>query len=290
VTDQRDVPDQPLDVTDPLAAEATLGRLRGRVAIVVGAGQTPGLNIGNGRATALVFAREGAQIFAVDQQLDGAAETVRLIRDAGGTAEAFQADVTDEDAVSAMVAACVARFGHVDVLHNNVGAGLSAGDAPLLVIEPDAFDRVVAVNLKSAVLTCKHVLPLMREQHGGVVLNVSSFAAYSNYPYIAYKTSKAGVIALTQHVAIANAEYGIRANVLVPGLINTPMAVENRIGVLAASREEVIAQRDAQVPLNKKMGTAWDVAHAALFLASDEARYITGVALAIDGGQGLRIG
>lgn len=279
-----------IDVTDPLASEATRGRLRDRVAVIVGAGQTPGLNIGNGRATALLFAREGAQIFAVDRDIEGALQTAKLVEAAGGTAHAFQADVTDEGAVASMVEACVAQFGRVDVLHNNVGASLSAGDAPLLEIDPDAFDRVTSVNLKSAVLTCKHVLPLMRTQRSGVVVNVSSFAAYSNYPYIAYKTSKAGVIALTQHIAISNAEFGIRANVVVPGLINTPMAVENRVGVLAASREEVIATRDAQVPLNQKMGTAWDVAHAALFLASDEARFITGVALAVDGGQGLRIG
>jgi NAD(P)-dependent dehydrogenase (short-subunit alcohol dehydrogenase family) len=284
------VPDEPLDITDPLASEGTLGRLRGRVALIVGAGQTPGERIGNGRATALLFAREGARIFAVDRDPDGAAETARFITEGGGSAESFAADVTDEAAVQTMVAACVARFGQIDVLHNNVGAGLAAGDAPLLDIDPESFDRVVAVNLKTAVLTCKHVLPLMRAQRSGVVLNVSSFAAYINYPYVAYKTSKAGVIALTQHIAITNAEYGIRANVLVPGLINTPMAVENRIGVLAATREEVVAARDAQVPLNKQMGTAWDVAHAALFLASDEARFITGVPLAIDGGQGLRIG
>ena len=278
------------DVSDPLAPNGHLDRLRDRIVIVVGAGQTPGQTIGNGRASAILFAREGARILAVDQNFDSAAETAKVITDEGGTAVAVHADVTDEQSVRAMVAACVDHYGRVDVLHNNVGAGLSAGDASLLEIDPDAFDRVTSINLKSAVLTCKHVLPLMRAQNSGVVLNVSSFAAYSNYPYIAYKTSKAGVIALTQHIAISNAEYGIRANVVVPGLINTPMAVEARIGVLATSREDVIAARDAQVPLNKKMGTAWDVAHALLFLASDEAGFITGVALPVDGGQGLRIG
>src|SRR5487761_2171077 len=277
-------------ISDPLGGEGPLKRLRDRVVIVVGAGQTPGESVGNGRASAILFAREGARILAVDQNLDSAEETAKIITDEGGTAVAVHADVTDEASAREMVATCLQHFGRVDVLHNNVGAGLAAGDAPLLEIEPEAFDRVTAINLKSAVLTCKHVLPLMRAQHSGVVLNVSSFAAYSNYPYIAYKTSKAGVIALTQHIAISNAEYGIRANVVVPGLINTPMAVEARIGVLATSREEVIAARDAQVPLNKKMGTAWDVAHALLFLASDEASFISGVALVVDGGQSLRIG
>ena len=284
------MPNELVDLSDPLAPDGHLSRLRDRIVIVVGAGQTPGQTIGNGRAAALLFAREGAHVLAVDLNLDGATETAKLITDEGGAAVATQADVTDEESVRAMVATCLGHYGRVDVLHNNVGAGLAAGDASLLDIDPDTFDRVTSINLKSAVLTCKHVLPLMRTQRSGVILNVSSFAAYANYPYIAYKTSKAGVIALTQHIAITNAEYGIRANVVVPGLINTPMAVEARIGVLAGSREDVIASRDAQVPLNKKMGTAWDVAHALLFLASEEAAFITGVALAVDGGQSIRIG
>lgn len=277
-------------IVDPLASDRPSSRLADRVAIIVGAGQTPGLTIGNGKATALLFAREGATILAVDISLEAAEETVRAIIDEGGRASALQADVTDENAVKTIFLEAKRRFGRLDVLHNNVGAGLAAGDAPVTDIDPDAFDRVTRINLKSAVLTCKHALPLMREQRSGVILNVSSFAAYSNYPYIAYKTSKAGVIALTQNVAITNAEYGIRANVIVPGLINTPMAVENRIGVLAGSREEVIAKRDAQVPLNNKMGSAWDVAHAALFLASDESRFITGISLVVDGGQSLKVG
>jgi len=130
----------------------------------------------------------------------------------------------------------------------------------------------------------------MREQQAGSITTISSIAALIDYAYISYKTSKAGVVALTQHVAITNARYGIRANVILPGLMNTPMAIENRIGVLAATREEVIARRDEQVPLRGKMGTAWDVANAALFLSSDEAQFITGVALNVDGGQALKIG
>ena len=275
---------------DPIATAPGAGRLEGKVALVVGAGQTPGLTVGNGRATSLLYAREGAKVFAVDRRLDSAEETVEMIRAEGGEATPFAADVTAESDVVAFVAACQAHYGRIDILHNNVGAGLALGDAPVTEVDVAAFDQVMAVNLRSMVLTCKHTLPVMRAQRSGVIVNLSSFAAYANYPYIAYKTSKAGVIALTQNVAITNAEYNIRANAVTPGLINTPMAVDNRVGVIGDSREEVIEKRDAQVPLNHQMGSAWDVAHAALFLCSDEARFITGVSLVVDGGQSLRIG
>jgi NAD(P)-dependent dehydrogenase (short-subunit alcohol dehydrogenase family) len=265
-------------------------RLSGRVVVVIGAGQTPGQTIGNGKAAALLYAREGATVIAVDVNLDAALETVSAITDAGGNARAIEADVTDEDAVVSMVQACLVDLNQIDVLHNNVGASLSLGDGPVTEITSDAFDRVIALNLKSVVLTSKHVLPVMRARRSGVIINISSFAAYGNYPNIAYKTAKAGVIALTQSLAITNAPFNIRANVVVPGLINTPMAIDNRVGVIASTRDEVIALRDAQVPLGNKMGTAWDVAHAALFLASDDARFITGVALPVDGGQSVRVG
>lgn len=181
-------------------------------------------------------------------------------------------------------------MGRLDVLHNNVGASLGAGDRSVLEITPEAFDRVVGLNLKSATLCCKHGLQVMRQQRSGVITNISSFAVLANYPYVAYKTSKAGVVALTQHVAMLAAEFGVRANVVLPGQINTPMAVDNRVGVLAPTRDEVIARRDEQVPLSKKMGTAWDVAYACLFLASDEARFITGISMVVDGGQSLKVG
>lgn len=280
--------DDPYD--DPIGSTPGGTRLAGRTALVIGAGQTPGISIGNGRATSVLYAREGAALFLVDRDLASAEETAERIRAEGGEATAYAADVTDEGAVVAAVSAATERLGRIDILHNNVGAGLALGDAPVTEVTVDAFDTVMAVNLRSMVVTCKHVLPLMRAQRSGVIVNLSSFAAYSNYPYIAYKTSKAGVIALTQNLAITNAEFNVRANVVVPGLINTPMAVDNRIGVIGDSRDEVIAARDAQVPLNHKMGTAWDVAHAALFLCSEEARFITGVSLVLDGGQSLRIG
>ena len=265
-------------------------RLEDKVALVVGAGQTPGEGMGNGRATALTFAREGARVCCADLHLDRAEDTAEMIRAAGGIASAARVDATDEAEVAGLLASCRAAYGRLDILHLNVVVSLAGGDAVLSEITPEAFDRVTTTNLRSMVLAFKHALPIMREQGSGSITTVSSTAAVVDYPYVAYKTSKAGVIALTQHVAITNAGHGIRANTILPGLMYTPMAIENRIGVLADTREEVIALRDALVPLRGKMGTAWDVANAALFLNSDEASFITGVALLVDGGQSLRIG
>ena len=265
-------------------------RLEGKTAMVVGAGQTPGETIGNGRATAVTFAREGARVLCVDRDLASAEETVAMITDAGGQAQAAQADVVDEEAVRAAVGACVDAFGRLDILHNNVGISLAGGDAEITEITGEGFDRVVAVNLKGMVLACKHALPVMREQGAGAIVNISSMAAWSAYPYVAYKTSKAGVIALTQQIAANHARYGVRANVILPGLMNTPMAIAPRVAASGKSWEEVAAERDARVPLGRKMGSAWDVANAALFLASDEARFVTGVALPVDGGASVRVG
>jgi NAD(P)-dependent dehydrogenase (short-subunit alcohol dehydrogenase family) len=265
-------------------------RLEGKVAIVVGAGQTPGATIGNGRATAVLFAREGARVLAVDRDLDSAEETVAMIREEGGEAVAFRADVTDEEAVRAAIHACAGRWERIDVLHNNVGISLAGGDAVVTEIATEAFDHLVAVNLRGMVLTCKHALPVMREQESGAIVNISSAAAWAAYPLVGYKTTKAGVIALTQQLAISNAHFGIRANAILPGLMETPMAIEPRIAASGLSREEVIAARNARVPLRAKMGTAWDTAYAALFLASEEARFITGAILPVDGGTSLRVG
>lgn len=265
-------------------------RLKDKVAIVVGAGQTPGETIGNGRATALLFAREGAKVWAVDRDRASAEETVALIETEGGTAAAAACDITDEAAVAAMVAGCVERWGRVDVLHNNVGLSLAGGDTVIEEITPEAFDRVTAINLRGMVITCKHVLPVMKKQQSGVILSISSLAAIESYPYVTYKTSKAGVIAMTEQLAYMHAGDGIRANVILPGLMNTPMAIEARVASSGKPREQVIAERDARVPLGRRMGTAWDVAHAALFLASDEAGFITGVSLPVDGGAHVCVG
>src|SRR5689334_20262159 len=263
-------------------------RLKDRVAIVVGAGQSPGEGIGNGRATALTFAREGAKVLCVDHNLASAQETVDMIAAREGTAAAFKADVTQNADLKAMVADALGRWGRVDILHNNVGVSLSGGDAELLDISEEAFDRCVAINLKSCVLAAKHVIPLMRAQKSGVIINISSIAAITTYPYVAYKATKSAMIAFTEQLAYQNAQYGVRANVILPGLMNTPMAVDTRARTWGKPRAEIEAMRNARVPLRKRMGTAWDVAYAALFLASDEANFITGVGLLVDGGGSLR--
>jgi NAD(P)-dependent dehydrogenase (short-subunit alcohol dehydrogenase family) len=264
------------------------GRLEDKIAIVVGAGQTPGDTIGNGRATALLFAREGATVVAVDSRLDSAEETVALIEAEGGVAEAFGADATAEADCVRLAAECLEKHARIDILHNNVGIG--GGDAGPAHLREDVWDRILSVNLKSVIFPCKHVLPAMREQRAGSIVNISSIAAVCATPIVAYKVSKAGVNAYTQSLAVGNAKYGIRANVIMPGLMNTPMAIEGISEATGMDKDELIRRRDAQVPLGAKMGTAWDVAHAALFLASDEARFITGVMLPVDGGQSARIG
>lgn len=264
--------------------------LTGKTAIVIGAGQSPGEGIGNGRATALLYARHGARVLAVDRDLKLAADTVAQITESGGIAEACRADVTDEASLESAIAGCQDRWGRVDILHNNVGVSLAGGDAPVTEITEEAFDRIVAINLRGTVMACKHALPIMRKQQSGVIINISSIAAWSNYPLVTYKATKSAMIAFTEQLAIQNAEYGIRANVILPGLINTPMAVDTRARIWGKSRAEVAAERDAKVPLRNKMGSAWDVANAALFLASDEANFITGVALPVDGGSSVRVG
>jgi NAD(P)-dependent dehydrogenase (short-subunit alcohol dehydrogenase family) len=266
-------------------------RLDKKIAIVIGAGQGPGTGMGNGRATVIRFAQEGAAVLAVDRDLASAQETCAMAAKEGqGSCEAFEADVSREASMQAMIAHAQRKWGRIDILHYNVGLSLAGGDAPPTDITEEAFDRVVTINLRGMVMACKHVLPLMRAQKSGVILGVSSIAAIENYPYVAYKATKAAMIAYVQQLAIHEAGHGIRANVILPGLMDTPMAVDTRARHSGKSRAEVAAMRDSHVPLRKKMGTAWDVANAALFLASDEANFITGVALPVDGGTLVKIG
>lgn len=257
--------------------------LKDKVALVVGGGQAPGKTIGNGRATAIQFAREGACVFVGDIDLSSAEETVAMIKDEGFQANALDLDVCDESSIARFVSAASDKAGKIDILHNNVGVSISGGDAPIEDIEVENFDRLVQINLRGMVLTTKHALPHMRRAESGVILNVSSLAAWKPYPLVGYKTTKMGVIALTEQTAALNARYGIRANAILPGLMNTPMAIEQRI-TNSVSREDVVAARDKQVPLRRKMGTGWDIANAAVFLASEKASYITGAALPVDGG------
>ena len=262
--------------------------MAGKAGIVVGAGQTPGETIGNGRAASIVFAREGAEVLLVDRDIGSAEETAAMIRAEGGTAECVQGDWTRRDDCVAYSAACVERFGRIDFLHNNVGIG--SGDADPLRLSEETFDRILDVNLKGCLLSCQAVLPVMREQGGGSIVNVSSLAAVANTPLTAYKISKAGMNALGQSLALANAALGIRVNTVTPGLMDTPMAIEGLAEMLGMAREELRDRRNRDVPLRRRMGTGWDVAFASLFLHSDEANFITGVVLPVDGGQAARIG
>jgi NAD(P)-dependent dehydrogenase (short-subunit alcohol dehydrogenase family) len=261
------------------------GRLAGKTAVVVGAGQTPGETIGNGRATAILFAREGANVMCVDRVFARAEETVAMINAESGQASAYEADITREADCAMLVTEAKSRLGRIDILHNNVGASLALGDAVATDLTEEAFDRSLAVNLKATWLTCKHALPALREAHGSIV-NISSMAALNAYPLVGYKTTKAAVVAFTENLAAHNARYGVRANSILPGLMNTPMAIESRVAA-GTAREEVIASRDRRVPLGRRMGTGWDVANAALFLHSEEAGFITGVSLIVDGGESV---
>ncbi|MBI5602344.1 MAG: SDR family oxidoreductase [Deltaproteobacteria bacterium] len=263
-------------------------RLEGKVAIVTGAGQTPGETIGNGRAISLLFARAGARVLAVDLHLESARETQSLIEQEGGESLAVAANVCLTGDCQRMAELCIETYGCIDILVNNVGIG--RGDQGAVKLKEEDWDNILNVNLKSMFLTCKHVLPYMEKQESGSVINISSAAAVCTFPLLAYKTSKAGVNALTHSIAMRVAKKGIRVNAIMPGLLNTPMAVEGFSEARGISKEDLIRERDNRVPLKGGMGTAWDTAYAALFLASDEARFITSVILPVDGGQCGRIG
>jgi NAD(P)-dependent dehydrogenase (short-subunit alcohol dehydrogenase family) len=260
-------------------------RLAGKTAIVVGAGQTAGETIGNGRATALRFAREGARLVLVDRDETSLRATQALVNaEVAAAAAVFVADIVEEAQCAEIVRyALEVLDGRIDVLHNNVGIG--AGDGGPTSLSTDAWDRILDTNLKAMWLTCKHVVPVMREQHGGAIVNISSVAAIAGVGNLtAYKISKSGVNSLTQALAVTNARHGIRVNAIMPGLIDTPMAVDASARARGVAREVVADARARTVPLGHQ-GTAWDVANAALYLASDEAAFVTGVILPVDGGQ-----
>ena len=263
-------------------------RLKGKVAIVIGAGQTMGETIGNGRATAIVFAREGAKVLLIDNRLESVLETEKMIKNKGDECSIFEADITREIDCQKIANTCVKRYGCINILHNNVGK--SEGDRELTELPEENWQEIMDLNLKGMYLTCKYVLPVMRRQGSGTIINISSIASICHLENVVYKISKAGVNALTHNLAMSNAKYGIRCNAILPGLIDTPMAIERRAREQKVERNNIREPRDAQVPLGRKMGTAWDVAYAALFFASEEAKFITGATLPVDGGQSARIG
>jgi NAD(P)-dependent dehydrogenase (short-subunit alcohol dehydrogenase family) len=258
------------------------GRLQDKVALVVGAGSV-GPGWGNGKATAVLFARQGARVWAVDIAPAAVQETVRIIQSEGGTARPYVADVTDGRAVEELVAACLGAFGRIDVLFNNVGGSEPGGPVEL---SEEAWDRQMDHNLRYVYLTCKHVLPVMERQGSGAIVNMSSIAALRHFgpDLAAYAAAKAAVIQFTRVVAVKYAAKGIRLNTIVPGLMHTPLVEQRLARQWAGGDAEGLVRARHQKPPMGRMGDAWDVAHAALFLASDEAKYITGTELVVDGG------
>ncbi len=259
-------------------------RLKDKVAIVTGAGSI-GPGWGNGKATAVLFAREGAKVLGVDRNLPAAMETREIIDGEGGDCIAFEADVARSADVEAMVTACLDAYGRIDILHNNVGIGSLGGPIEL---SEEEWDRVHAVNVKSIFLTAKSVLPVMERQGKGSIINISSVGGirWIGIPYIAYASSKAAVLQVTQSVAVQFAGKGIRCNAILPGLINTPM-VRASLMDHYGDIDKLNAERDRMSPTGK-MGEAWDVAYAALYLASDESKYVNGIQLIVDGGLTAR--
>lgn len=264
------------------------GRLAGKTAVVMGAGSV-GPGWGNGKAAAVLFAREGAAVVCVDINIEAAQDTARLIEGEGGRALALRADVTQLADIAAVQREAVAAFGKVDILNNNVGI-LSVGG--VVQTDESEWDRVYAVNLKSCFLSMKQFIPAMREQGGGSIINISSIASlrYTGVPYVTYSTTKAAMNHLTRTTAVEYAKDKVRVNAILPGLMKTPM-VENAAGLAAeyadGDVEDMWRERDSQVPMGH-MGDAWDVAQAALYLASDESRYVTGIELVVDGGITLK--
>ena len=264
-------------------------RLEGKTALVVGAGSV-GAGWGNGKAAAVLFAREGAKVFCADINGDAAAETAQIIRSEGGEADSFRADVSKAHDVATLVATCMERFGRIDVLDNNVGLAEVGG---VVELPEEDWDRVFAVNLKSCFLAMKHVIPVMERQGGGSIINISSIASirYTGVPYATYYATKAAMNHLSRTTAAQYAPQHIRVNSILPGLMKTPMVEKSAQLAKSYAGGDVEAMwktRDAQVPMGH-MGTAWDVAYAALFLACDESKYVTGLDLVVDGGISLKM-
>ena len=259
------------------------GRLQDKVALISGAGSI-GPGWGNGKAISVLFAREGARLFAVDINPEAALETAGIIASEGGKCCTFKADVSEEAQVEALVAACIESYGRVDILVNVVGIGRVGG---VVDVDVELWDHVSAVNLRSVYLTCRHVLPLMEQQGAGSIVNLASIAAHrwTGIPYATYYATKGAIIPLSRSIAMEYAAKGIRCNTISPGLMNTPMVTESLTSAYGGEDDldNLIAVRDAQCPTGK-MGDAWDVAYAALYLASDEAKYVTAHDLVVDGG------
>ncbi len=256
-------------------------RLDGKVALVTGCG-TMESGWGNGKATAVALARQGATVYGCDLNLEAAERTRQIILEEGGAATVQACDVTESDAVADMVAHCLKQYGRIDILVNNVGRS-EPGD-PVTMSE-EVWREQLDVNLTSSFLCCKHVIPVMERQDGGSIINVSSVAGlrYVGKPQVAYAAAKAALMQMTATTAVIYAETNIRLNSVVPGLMFTPLVERLATKYAAGDYEGFVAHRHRQVPMGR-MGDAWDVAHAVLFLASDEARYVTAQQIVVDGG------
>lgn len=262
------------------------GRLKDKVAIITGAGCV-GPGWGNGRAAAYRFIEEGAKVFAVDYSLEALEETIERIKPLGGEFDTYICDVTKSKSIADMVAACVDRFGRLDILVNNVGG--SARGGPVELSEED-WDKQVDLNLKSVFLTCKYALPEMVKQGSGAIVNMASTSGtrWTGSAQVAYSSTKAGIIQLSRVVAVEYAPKGIRVNTVVPGQLHTPMVEARLAGQRAGGDvDALLAQRIARIPLGF-MGDGLDTANATVFLASDEARFITGTEIVVDGGMTAR--
>jgi len=259
------------------------GRLEDKVALITGAGSI-GPGWGNGKATAVLFAREGARVFGVDLNLDAANETRAIIEQEGGRCVTHAADVSQADGVRGMVEACLRAFGRIDVLVNNVGIARTGG---IVTTEEADWDRVSEINLKSVYLVCRQVVPVMERQSKGAIVNIASIAAHrwTGINYASYYATKGGVVALSRAIALELAQKGIRCNSISPGLMNTPMVHHGLTAAYGAEGDvdNLIRVRDAQCPMGH-MGSGWDTAYACLYLASDEAAYVTAHDLVVDGG------
>lgn len=258
--------------------------LQGKVAFVSGLG-TVGEGWGNGKATAVLLARQGATVFGTDINGAAAGDTRDIIRAEGGTCEVVACNMTDTEAVRQAVGQCVERFGRIDILVNNVG-GSAPGD-PVSMSE-ELWDTQLDHNLKTAFLACKHVLPVMEAQGSGAVVNISSVAGFAHQVggrvHVAYSTAKSGLVGFTRSTAMAYVKKGIRCNLVIVGTMHTPLVEERLMKQLGPEQAaDLVARRHAAVPIGR-MGDAWDVANAVVFLASDEARYITATHLTVDGG------
>ncbi|MDS1135152.1 SDR family NAD(P)-dependent oxidoreductase [Nitratireductor indicus] len=256
-------------------------RLKDKIVLLFGAGSS-GEGWGNGKATAALFAREGARVVGVDRDIEAARETKARIQEAGQDMDALAADITKPDEIKAAIAHTMERYGRIDVLHNNVGVTKMGN--PVDLSEED-WNFSLETNLTGVFLTCKHVLPIMVAQRSGAIVNISSLASIqiNRMPYFGYYASKAGLNHFTRALAVEYAPHGIRANAVLPGVIDTPL-IYKQISTEYETVDDMIKARNAASPMGK-MGDAWDVAYAALFLASDEAKYITGVCLPVDGGK-----